>query len=50
MASAREKGAAYVVWGELQSFATKLIVHGQVAEVETGTVKRVSHVQEGISG
>jgi hypothetical protein len=38
------------VWGELQSFATKLIVHGQVAEVKTGTVKRVSYVQEEING
>jgi TolB-like protein len=50
MALAREKGAAYVVWGELQSFATKLIVHGQVAQLKTGMVKRVSYVEEGISG
>jgi tetratricopeptide (TPR) repeat protein len=47
---AREKGAAYIVWGELQSFITKLIIHGQVAEVKTGTVTRVSSVQEGTSG
>lgn len=47
---AKEKGAAYVVWGELQSFVTKLIVHGQIAEVKTGTVKRVSYTQEGMDG
>ena len=50
MVLARQRGAAYIVWGELQSFATKLIIHGQVAEVKTGTVKRVSYVQERISG
>ena len=50
MTPAKEEGAAYVVWGELQSFATKLIVHVQVAQVKTGMVKRVSYKQEGRNG
>lgn len=47
---AREKGAAYIIWGELQSFVTKLIIYGQVAKVKTETVKRVSSEQEGMNG
>jgi hypothetical protein len=50
MVLAREKGATHIVWGELQSFAIELIVHGQVAEVKTETVKRVSSEQEGMNG
>jgi tetratricopeptide (TPR) repeat protein len=44
---AKERGAAYVVWGELQSFSHKVIVHGQFAKVANGQLQRLSYEQEG---
>jgi TolB-like protein len=46
LALAKEKGVAYVVFGELQSFSAKLVVHGQVGEVKTQIVKRISPIHE----
>jgi tetratricopeptide (TPR) repeat protein len=44
---AKERGAAYVVWGELQSFSHKVIVHGQFAKVANRQIQRFSYEQEG---
>jgi tetratricopeptide (TPR) repeat protein len=50
MTKAKESGATVVIWGELQSFSRKLVVHGQVSEVERPLTEWVSSVQEGSSG
>jgi tetratricopeptide (TPR) repeat protein len=50
VALAAESGAAYVVWGELQSYATQLIIHGQVTDTRTGVSTRLSHMRQGTTG
>jgi tetratricopeptide (TPR) repeat protein len=47
---AKEKGATAVIWGELQSFSRKLVVHGQVSQVERPITEWTSSIQESSSG